>query len=64
MARSKKKKQNEQPELVEPQAPVETEEIVQQAPIKTAPAEKTASEVHRALLQNYSKVTLKSRGLI
>lgn len=56
MARPKKKKEDK--ELVVIAAPIENKIVVE------APEIKTTKEIQQALLLNYSKVTLKSRGLI
>lgn len=58
MARPKKEKQDK--ELVSKPIEVQATEVVQ-APIKKL---KSTKEIQEALLLNYSKITLKRRGLI
>jgi hypothetical protein len=64
MARPKKKKEDKElvDQQIQSEKQVEAPEV--EAPEVEAPVRRTTKEVQEALLLNYSKITLRKRGLL
>jgi hypothetical protein len=64
MARPKKKKEDKELVDLSIQSEKQVEAPEVEAPEVEAPARRTTKEVQEALLLNYSKITLRKRGLL